>query len=239
MTGDYGLRWLKNTGKGFEEINIPAPLNDKSNAATTTLGDFNKDGYVDIFLSAYIKLDKMEGQTIFKDMNYGASSILLQNNGDHTFKDVTSEVGLTYVHNTFQAVFVDIDNDSYLDLVVAYDTGEVGTYKNNDGKSFTKKNNPTTDKYAYPMGIAVGDYNSDGLIDFFFSNTGSSVPDFLAKGDLGEGDEFIGNWIILKNEGGFKFTDAAKETKVADFEFSWGAIFQDFNLDGKQDFSGC
>lgn len=30
----------------------------------------------------------------------------------------------------------------------------------------------------------------DGLVDFFFSNTGSSVPDFLARGDLEENDVF-------------------------------------------------
>ena len=85
------------------------------------------------------------------------------------------------------------------------------------------------------MGIAVGDYNNDGNVDFFFSNTGSSVPTFLAKGDLAEGDEFISDWLLFKNNGGFNLIDVAKETKVADFEFSWGAIFEDFNLDGRQD----
>jgi len=228
----YGTR---NTGSGFEVTKIEVPLNDKSVAASLTFGDINRDGHADMFVSAYIKLDKMEGQTIFKDFNYGSSSLLMLNNGDNTFSDVTEKFGLTYIHNTFMGIFVDIDNDSYLDLVVAHDTGEVRTYKNNEGQSFTKKTNPTTGKYAYPMGIAVGDYNNDGNIDFFFSNTGTSVPTFLAKGDIEEGDEFISDWMLFKNEGNFKFTDVAKETKVADFEFSWGAIFEDFNLDGKQD----
>ena len=235
VNGDYGVLWYKNTGSGFEVTKIEVPLNDKSVAASLTLGDINRDGFADIFVSAYIKLDKMEGQTIFKDFNYGSSSLLMLNNGDNTFSDVTEKFGLTYVHNTFMGVFVDVDNDAYLDLVVAHDTGEVRTYKNNEGKSFTKKNNPTTGKYSYPMGIAVGDYNNDGNIDFFFSNTGSSVPTFMAKGDLAEGDEFINDWMLFKNEGNFTFTDTAKETKVADFEFSWGAIFEDFNLDGRQD----
>jgi len=224
VNGDYGLLWYRNTGEGFEVTKIEVPLNEKSVAASITIGDINRDGFADIFVSAYIKLDKMEGQTIFKDFNYGSSSLLMVNNGDNTFKDATEEFGLTYIHNTFMGIFVDIDNDSYLDLVVAHDTGEVRTYKNNEGKSFTKKTNPTTGKYAYPMGIAVGDYNNDGNIDFFFSNTGTSVPTFLAKGDTEEGDEFISTWLLFKNEGDFKFTDTAKETKVADF-----------NLDGRQD----
>lgn len=235
VNGDYGVLWYRNTENGFEVTKIEVPLNDKSVAASITLGDINHDGFVDMFVSAYIKLDKMEGQTIFKDFNYGSSSLLMLNNGDNTFKDVTEEFGLTYIHNTFMAILVDVDNDAYLDLVVAHDTGEVRTYKNNKGKSFTKKTNPTTGKYAYPMGIAVGDYNNDGNIDFFFSNTGTSVPEFLAKGDLVEGDDFIGTWMLFKNEGNFEFTDTAKETKIADFEFSWGAIFEDYNLDGLQD----
>jgi len=235
VSGDYGLIWYNNDGKKFTAQTINAPLDDKSNAVTTTLGDFNRDGHIDIFLSAYIKLDKMEGQTIFKDPSYGASSILLQNNGDNTFSDVTKKVGLEYIHNTFQAVFVDIDNDGFLDLVVAHDTGEARTYKNNEGKSFEMMPNPLTGKYAYPMGIAVGDYNNDGFIDFFFSNTGSSVPVFLARGDLVERDIFNEKWILFRNNGDFTFTDVAQEAKIADFEFSWGAIFEDFNLDGLQD----
>jgi len=235
LTGDYGILWYRNTGKSFEARKIDVKLNDKSTAATLTVGDYNKDGHADIFLCNYIPLSKMEGQTIFKDTNYGASSLLLQNNGDNTFKDITDEAGLAYIHNTFQAIFVDIDNDRFLDLVVAYDTGEARTYKNLDGKTFQLMPNPLTGKYAYPMGIAMGDYNNDGLIDFFFSNTGSSVPSFLARGDLAENDEFVGEWILLRNDRNFKFTDTAKETKIADFEFSWGAVFQDFNLDGLQD----
>lgn len=235
LTGDYGVLWYKNNGERFESQKIDVPLNEISSAATTTIGDFNRDGHADIFLCTYLQLDKMKGQTIFKDVNYGSSSLLLKNNGDNTFTDVTNSIGLEYTHNTFQAIFVDIDNDEWLDLVVAYDTGEARTYKNIEGKQFVLMPNPLTGKYAYPMGIAVGDYNNDDLIDFFFSNTGSSVPSFLARGDLAKEDVFNEKWILFRNEGDFKFTDVAKETKVADFEFSWGAIFEDFNLDGRQD----
>ncbi len=40
---------------------------------------------------------------------------------------------------------------------------------------------------------------------------------------------------MFKNEGDFKFTDSAVETKIADYEFSWGAVFADMNNDGLQD----
>lgn len=235
LTGDYGVLWYQNTGSGFFAKKIEVPLNDKTVAASITLGDIDRDGDADMFVSGYIKLEKMEGQNIFKDFDYGGSSLMMINNGDQTFTDMTGPMGLTYIHNTFMGVLVDIDSDGYLDLVVAHDTGEVRTYKNNDGKKFIQKQNPTTGKYAYPMGIAVGDYNSDGNVDFFFSNTGSSVPKFLARGDLAEEDEFNSDWILFKNNGDFTFSDDAGPTKIADFEFSWGAIFEDFNLDGRQD----
>lgn len=235
LTTDIGVLWYRNTGEGFEVSNMNVPFNEKSVGASVTFGDVNRDGHADIFVANYIKKDLMEGQTIFKDFNYGATSCIMLNNGDNTFTDKTEALGMNYIHNTFMGIFVDIDNDGWLDLVVAHDTGEVRTYKNEQGKKFTMKPNPTTGKYAYPMGIAVGDYNNDGNIDFFFSNTGSSVPVFMARGDLAEEDVFNKNWILLRNDGNFKFTDVAKETKVADFEFSWGALFQDFNLDGRQD----
>jgi hypothetical protein len=177
----------------------------------------------------------MEGQTIFEDPTYGSTSELLLNNGDNTFKSITKEAGLDYVHNTFQGSLIDIDNDSWLDLIVVHDTGEVRTYKNNGDLTFTMKENPLTNKFAYPMGLAIGDYNNDGLVDFMFSNTGSTLPRALAKGDIKDASRFNEKWLLFRNDGDFKFTDTAEETKIADYEFSWGCVFADMNNDGLQD----
>ena len=230
-----GLRIHYNNNGKFTETLIETPMNEKSNPAGLTVGDIDRDGDLDIFLATYLKKELMEGQTIFEDYNYGSTSELLLNNGDNTFKSITKSAGLDYVHNTFQGVFVDIDNDGWLDLVVVHDTGEARTYKNNGNLTFTMKENPTTKRFAYPMGLAVGDYNNDGLVDFMFSNTGSTLPRFLAKGDIKDASKFNEKWILFKNEGNFKFTDAAEEAKIADYEFSWGCTFADLNNDGLQD----
>jgi len=235
LSTNEGLLWYRNTGTGFESSKVAIPFDEKSICAGVTFGDINRDGHADMYVANYIKKAKMEGQTIFKDFSYGGSSLLMINNGDNTFRDATEEYGLTYIHNTFMGIFVDMNKDGWLDLVTAHDTGEARTYKNEAGQKFSLKSNPTTGKYAYPMGIAVGDHDNNGFMDFFFSNTGSSVPEFLARGDLEEEDVFIKDWMLFKNSGNFNFTDVAKETKVADFEFSWGALFEDFNLDGRQD----
>ncbi len=130
---------------------------------------------------------------------------------------------------------MDIDNDSWLDLIVVHDTGEVRTYKNNGDLTFTMKANPLTGRFAYPMGLAVGDYNNDGWVDFMFSNTGSTLPNMIAEGDIKDTSLFTDKWMLFKNEGDFRFTDVAKESKIADYEFAWGCTFADLNNDGLQD----
>lgn len=230
-----GLHIYYNTSGKFSHKVINTPINEKSNPAGITIGDIDHDGDLDIFLSTYLKKELMEGQTIFMKKDYGSTSALLLNEGNENFKNITVEAGLNYIHNTFMAILIDIDGDGLLDLVVAHDTGEVRTYKNNGGLKFEMKDNPLTNKYAYPMGIAVGDYNNDGLPDFFFSNTGCTIPRFLAKGDIKDESKFNEKWILFRNEGDFTFTDVAAETKVSDYEFAWGAVFADMNNDGLQD----
>ena len=235
VTRDTGVYVLLNNEGVFIEEEINVHLNEKSSPLSVTLGDINKDGFIDLYVAGYIKKELMQGQTIFNDKTYGGSSVLLLNNGDNTFKDITKSAGIEYIHNTFQAIFIDVNKDSLLDLVVAYDTGEPKIYLNKDGLTFELKENPLSNKFSYPMGIAVGDYDNNQFPDFFFSNTGTSVPKIMAKGDLTENQELFTDWILLHNDGNGNFSDTAKKTNIAKFEFSWGALFEDFNLDGKQD----
>jgi len=230
-----GLTIYYNFNGKFTAKKINTPINEKSTPAGLSVGDIDKDGDLDIFMATYLKKELMEGQTIFEDDTYGATSELLLNTGNENYISITKQAGLDYVHNTFQGVLVDIDNDSWLDLVVVHDTGEARTYKNNGDLTYTMKPNPLTKKFAYPMGLAVGDYNNDGLVDFMFSNTGSTLPRIIAKGDIKDASLFNEKWILFKNEGDFKFTDTAEETKIADYEFSWGCTFADMNNDGLQD----
>ncbi len=228
--------WLHtNNGGTFSSAKIDAPLDDGTTPLSVAVADLNSDGHFDMFVSGYIRNDLVEGQNIFNKEGYGGTSALLINRGDNTFDNKTEEAGLTYKHNTFQAVFIDVDLDSDLDLVVAHDTGQVRTWQNDGSGKFTNLDNPTSKYYSYPMGIAVADYDQNGLADFFFSNVGSTPPNILLRGDLR--DDQINNWkwILFKNTGGFKFKDVANETKLADYEFSWGAVFSDLNLDGRDD----
>ena len=228
--------WLytNNDGK-LSGQKLDATMSEDTTPLSIAVADLNDDGYFDMYVCGYIKKEFIEGYNIFNKEGYGGRSELFINDGDNTFTNMTEEAGLSYKHNTFQAVFYDADQDGNEDLIVAHDTGQVRTWKNLGDMKFENTENPNSDVYGYPMGIGVGDYDNDGLVDFFFSNTGTTAPPFMARGDLRDDQIYHSQWIMFHNDGGFKFTDTAKETKVADYEFSWGCIFEDFNLDGRTD----
>lgn len=228
--------WLyRNEGGKFTGEKLDAPISDDTTPLSVAVADVNRDGHFDMYVCGYIRKELIEGLNIFNQEGYGGSSALLINNGDDTFTDMTEQSGLKYKHNTFQAVFSDFDGDGWEDLVVAHDTGQVRTWKNLGEGKFENLKNPNSDVYGYPMGIAVSDYDNDGRPDYFFSNTGTTAPAFMAKGDLRDDQIYHPDWIMFHNDGDFNFTDTADKTKVADYEFSWGCVFEDFNLDGLPD----
>lgn len=236
VSREGAVYFYKNLGGKFAPPqDLKLVFNEKSEPASLTFTDLNRDGWTDIFVSTYLKKHLMEGQTIFNKEGYGSTSELFLNNGDNTFRSITREAGLAYVHNTFLAVFADLDDDGLEDLVVAHDTGEPRIWRNLGNLKFELVKHPLTGLFSYPMGIAIGDYDNDGLQDLFFSNVGKSLPAKLLRGDLRDDQPLVTDWILLKNKGNMQFEDAAKQARVADYEFSWGCVFEDFNLDGLQD----
>ena len=235
ISRSFGI-WIYTNDKGkLTGKKLDLPLHEDTSPISIAVADLNNDGHFDMYVCGYLQKEKIEGLNIFNQKDYGGLSQLFINNGDNSFTDHTESSGLNYKHNTFQAVFSDVDEDGNADLVVAHDTGQVRTYRNLGGIKFEMVENPNTNCYSYPMGVAVSDYDNDGRVDFFFSNTGTTVPEFLAKGDLRDDQIYNSKWMMFHNDGDFKFTDTAEKVKVADYEFSWGAVFEDFNLDGRPD----
>ncbi len=98
-------RLYKNNRDGtFTDVTEKAGLKKTGWASSVTVGDYNNDGFDDLFLTYY-------GQ-----------NVLYRNNGDGTFTDVTKQAGLLYEGNTrwgSGCTFVDYDRDGYLDLFVS------------------------------------------------------------------------------------------------------------------------
>lgn len=228
--------WLHlNEGGKFSNQKLNVTMPDNTTALGVGVSDINRDGHFDMYIGGYIRKDRVEGQNIFNKPGYGGTSQMFLNNGDNTFKNITKESGLEYTKNTFFGIFIDVDEDGFEDLVVVHDTGNVRTWKNNGDLTFTNMPNPNSDFNSYPMGIAVGDYDNDGLVDFFFSNVGTTPPNFMIRGDTTDDQTTYWKWLLFKNEGNFTFSDQAEKAKLADYEFSWGAVFEDMNLDGRED----
>ncbi len=105
--------------------------------------------------------------------------------------------------------------------MVIHDTGQVRTWKNTRQK-FELIENPNSNFYSYPIGIAVADYDNNGLVDFFFSNVGTTPPHFLVKGNLRDDQPHNWKWLLFQNQSEFKLVDKADEAKLANYEFGWG-----------------
>lgn len=100
-TGDGEHRdrlWRGRGAAGFREASLPAGIGDDHYGQGVAVGDFDADGFPDIYLA-----------------NYGPA-VLLRNNGDGTFSDVTAAAGIDFARWGTSAAFADIDRDGFLDV---------------------------------------------------------------------------------------------------------------------------
>ncbi len=98
------------------------------------------------------------------------------------------------------------------------------------GLDFVLQNNPTPQKHmieTMPGGVAVFDYNGDGLTDIYFTN-GAAIPS-LRK----DSPKFFNR--LYRNDGGMSFTDVTSEAGVAGAGYSMGAAAADYDNDGHVD----
>lgn len=156
--GDNPNTLLKNNGDGtFTNVTAEAGVEFPQGAHALDVGDFNNDGYIDIYVGSY------------SDLNCK----LFKNKGDGTFEDVAASSGTTGHHDTRTTAFTDYNNDGYFDIFSSHH--DFYSYsntmlKNNGDETFTE--------VAPSLGISgewIGDYfgqgwadyNLDGAMDFF------------------------------------------------------------------------
>lgn len=229
---ESGIWFHENSDGQFGSVKLPLDLADNTTPLSIGFGDINKDGLADMYIAGYIKIGLVEGETIFSD-NYGGFSYLFLNEGGGKWKDISKTAGVWRQHNTFLGVFADLDNDKDSDLIIAQDTGRVEMYSNNGDMTFTPIENPSV--YSYPMGVAVGDYDNDGLVDLYFSNVGYTLPPAILRGDLEKNDPFNPAYMLFHNDGDLKFSDTSEAMNAARYGFGWGTVMADMNLDGRED----
>ncbi|HTU99875.1 MAG TPA: CRTAC1 family protein, partial [Luteitalea sp.] len=153
---------------------------------------------------------------------------LFRNNRDGTFTETTAPAGVadTQRRYGFGVAWADLDNDGWLDLVVANDSGPNHVYRNRRDGTFADVSYTSgagldgSGRAQAHMGIAVGDYDNDGHLDLHITN-------------------FAGDFNVLyRNQGGFVFDDVSHPSGVATASMpflGWGTDFIDYDNDGWRD----
>ena len=220
-----------NNGNGtFEDVTEHAGVGGPWYSMGVTVGDFNNDGFPDLFVS-----------------NYG-TNVLYKNNGDGTFDDITKHAKVGGKENDFSvgAVWLDFDNDGFLDLYVgnylnfdpnykyyyapdgfpgplAYDAQPDVLYHNNGDGTFedVTKAMGIIDMDGRAMGVGAVDYDDDGFVDIFVANDHSMK--YLWHNNAGKGFTDMGT------PSGTAFSQSGEST------ISMSVDFADYNGDGLMD----
>jgi len=231
-----------NNGDGtFREIAAQAGISEDGFNTSIAMADYDSDGDLDIMVGRWIDFD-FNPASAGRDEVPSTPSRLYRNNGDLTFTDVTKEANVVAGYNTWAIAWFDYDNDVDMDLFLAYERGPIDVFRNDGNGKFTKVTAQSGDLNAYGawMGLAIGDYNNDGLFDIFSSN----ISDLRITRDTSLPPLVVpppSTWdnprpTLFRNNGDGTFTDVGREAIDSEHQqFSWGCVFADFNNDGLLD----
>src|SRR2546425_584476 len=136
--------------------------------------DYDRDGYVDLYVGLYGDAFKDVPRLPFYAQNGGANR-LYHNDGGKRFIDVTEKSGTGDTGWTLAVAAADYDNDGYPDLATANDFGRKNLYHNNHDGTFTEvaKQAGVLD-FSGGMGLTWGDFDDDGRLDLYTSNINSN-----------------------------------------------------------------
>ena len=155
------MHYFHNNGDGtFTDETQKAGLGEEVGGLNMIQADYNNDGCVDILV--------MRGAWEFPQRKS-----LLRNNCDGTFTDVTLASGLGQPTSSQAAVWVDIDNDGWLDLFVGNEKGPAQLFLNNHDGTFRDvalEAGVAGDGSAFVKGAVAADYDNDGWPDLYLSN---------------------------------------------------------------------
>ena len=237
---NFGTNVLyRNNGDGsFTDVTASAGVGDPGWSSSACFLDYNLDGYLDLFVVNYLVYSVdvpyppcgEDGTPTYchPSVFEGAPDRLYRNNGDSTFTDVSQETGVGDIGGPFHGkglgvVSADFNNDGAPDLYVANDDTRNDFFYNNGDGTFSEISLLAGCAYSFNgvaqagMGVATGDYNSDGWFDIFVTNLSYETN------------------ALYRNNGDGTFTDVIYEAHLGKESYlyvGFGTGFFDADSDG-------
>ncbi len=162
---DYSDRLYENNGTGqFQLTNNVIPAGINTSTSVVSSADYDKDGFPDLFVGGWVVPD-----------NYplpGPSYLLKNVNG--RFQNISNQVsGLRDLGLVKAAVWTDIDQDGWLDLLVTGEWMSIKLFKNQQGTLIDQTADYQLDAHVgWWNSILPGDFDNDGDMDYIIGNLG-------------------------------------------------------------------
>ncbi|WP_299553806.1 VCBS repeat-containing protein [Seonamhaeicola sp.] len=231
---------------------------DLGHSVQGTFFDYDNDGDLDLYVINYPPTDFRttvpEYHRLMQNVTDEQSNTLYRNNGDNTFTDITEASGLLSFGLSLSAAIGDYNSDGWQDIYVSNDFASPDNfYFNNGDGTFTDQIKKTTNQTAFfGMGSDVADFNNDGLLDFFqldmtpednrrskANMQSMNVQMFDQMDHFGFHTQYMHNTLQL-NVGNDEnklplFSNIPRLGGVALTDWSWAALFADFDNDGWKD----
>ena len=254
------LLFINNGDRTFTEAAARYGIADTGFTTHAVFLDYNRDGCLDLFLLNNSPKDFARGMADTHPLGVQSSSPegynkLYRNNCDGTFTDVSRQAGiLEQVGYGLGVVVADVNDDGWPDIYVSNDVAPNDVlYINNRDGTFTDKAGAWLKHTSFAgMGVDIADFNNDGWPDILQMDMlpatlerQKRMSGYLTYGgrlDLrrrGFRDAYDVNSLQLSNgvtpNGDVVFSDVARLAGVASTDWSWSALFGDFDNDGYKD----
>lgn len=204
------------------------------------LADFDGDGWLDLLLVQQVKSGS-KWRKHGKTQELKDCTRMFRNRGNGTFDDVTERSGVVACGWGVSAMWADLDNDGFPDLVIGNAGDPNLVFRNKGDGTFEKMENTGLEGGKFTIGLMALDIDGDGLPDVYLGNyleTDSLRESKAPATSFMTPDEYKGqDNQMLRNLGGWKFADVTDASGTRDpGSKTIGAVALDFDGDGKTDF---